>query len=114
MNGDVPGAQCHQDSYDDIRGELLRWAQRETTYSIRGHEYARIPFGHDLASDGSQPAACHDCGAMLGDLHVPTCCWEQCPRCAGQAISCDCWADSSAIRHPTDQHVFTEKQRSVM
>lgn len=93
MKGDAPCTHHDKDPYDDVRGELLRWAQREVTYSIRAREYERIPFGHDLASHESQPAACHDCGAMAGDLHVPTCLWEQCPRCGGRAISCDCWAD---------------------
>jgi hypothetical protein len=91
MSDDAPRAPRDRDHYDDVRGELLRWAQRECTYVIGRGEYDRIPFDHDLTSDTSQPPACLDCGAMAGELHVPTCCWEQCPCCRGQAISCDCW-----------------------
>jgi hypothetical protein len=93
MKSEPPRAQHDKDPSDDVRSELLRWAQRETTYSIRGYEYERIPFGHELASHLAQTASCHDCGAMAGELHVPTCCWEECPRCGGHAASCQCWAD---------------------
>ncbi len=93
MRHDAPSAHHDRNRCDDFRAELLQWAQRESTYSIRGHEYERIPFHQDRGSHTSQPAVCHDCGAMPGELHVPTCCWERCPRCGGQAISCDCWAD---------------------
>lgn len=40
---------------------------------------------------------CHDCGVAPGKLHHPGCDVEECPRCHGQAISCDCPADEEKI-----------------
>jgi hypothetical protein len=90
MKDEVPPADHEQDAYDDAWAEALRWAQREPTYTICDREYERIPFGDDHISNASPHSLCRDCGAAVGELHVPTCCWEQCPRCGGQAISCDC------------------------
>ena len=33
---------------------------------------------------------CHDCGAAWGQLHVPYCDMEICPRCNTQLIMCEC------------------------
>ena len=101
------------DPFDDVRGELLRWAQREYTYSIGSREYERVRYGDEATSDASPPSACRDCGAMPGELHVPTCCWEQCPRCGGQAVSCECW--NNALLDPTSltSPTVARKQRSA-
>ena len=45
-----------------------------------GKEYDRIPAEHK----------CHDCNVGSGELHHPGCDDEKCPKCRGQAISCDC------------------------
>ena len=41
------------------------------------------------------PPRCHDCDALPGHYHHPGCDWEECPRCHGQLIGCDC--DPEAI-----------------
>lgn len=33
---------------------------------------------------------CGDCGAPWGELHREKCDEDQCPKCGGQFISCDC------------------------
>lgn len=33
---------------------------------------------------------CPDCAVALGEMHIPGCDLETCPRCGRQAISCDC------------------------
>ena len=72
---------------------VLAEAQDQRTYSIGGEVLERIPFGLDWSSDDSPRASCRDCAAARGQLHVPVCCCEQCPRCGGQAIGCDCEHD---------------------
>ena len=37
--------------------------------------------------------ACYDCGVDPGGYHHPGCDMEECPRCGGQLISCDCWPE---------------------
>ena len=69
---------------------VIAEAQNDRNYSIAGELFKRIPFGEDYAGNGSAVASCSDCAAGRGELHVPFCCWEQCPRCGGQAIGCDC------------------------
>jgi hypothetical protein len=41
---------------------------------------------------GHQPPVedCPDCRVPVGGYHHPGCDMEECPRCGGQAITCDC------------------------
>jgi hypothetical protein len=70
-------------------------AQKETTTDIVGQSYSRIAYGAD-SHDGAE--RCSDCAVDRGQLHVPTCCVERCPKCKGQAISCEC-GDEAAVLH---------------
>ena len=74
-------------------GRVLAEAQQDRTYSIGGAVLERIPFGEDYAGQETAAPSCRDCAAARGQLHVPIRCLEQCPRCGGQAIGCDCVHD---------------------
>jgi hypothetical protein len=71
-------------------GAILRAAQEHRVYRIRRKVFERIPFGQDYAGKESDAESCRDCAAARGQLHVPVCCLEQCPRCGGQVLGCDC------------------------
>jgi hypothetical protein len=67
-------------------------AQEERTYEIAGQSYFRIPWGEEdvEAAIIAQQHPCHDCTVPAGQLHVPGCDQERCPRCTQQAIACLC------------------------
>lgn len=69
-------------------------AQSLIVYVIEGEEYRRIPYGAESSwldvDPGYADIPCHDCAVVKGQLHVPGCDMEQCPRCGGQMLSCEC------------------------
>ena len=71
-------------------GKKLQAAQKQRVYKIGRKLFERIPFGSDEAGKATDSQSCRDCAAARGQLHVPRCCVEDCPRCGGQRISCDC------------------------
>jgi hypothetical protein len=76
--------------------ERIVEAQTIPTISIGGAEYARVRYGEEPDDWGADRQPCHDCAAIKGQFHVPSCDVERCPRCGGQAITCDCPYDDNS------------------
>jgi hypothetical protein len=76
--------------------EKIREAQLRTAYVIDGLPVERVRYGSETHDWGVGPRRqCHDCGVINGEFHVPSCDVEECPRCHGQVLSCDCPYDAS-------------------
>jgi hypothetical protein len=62
-----------------------------TQFIINSQEFDRCAYG--AHADDLDFPTCDDCGVRRGKLHQLGCDLEPCPRCDGQAISCDCFYD---------------------
>lgn len=63
----------------------VRDEQKRTHVHSMGIPFARIPYGSEVSHPRPN---CRDCGVMVGQFHVWTCCVERCPVCDGQAMWC--------------------------
>lgn len=69
-------------------------------YIIDGKRFAALPYLNFYLSGGDR---CHDCNCADGEFHHTGCDMEECPRCTGQFISCEC--EISEV-----MYVFKEKR----
>ena len=76
--------------------EKIFAAQQSPAYALRGQDVGRVRHGDEHDDWGADQHACHDCGEIKGEFHVPGYDGEECPICRGQVISCDCPFDKSA------------------
>ncbi len=70
--------------------EKIEEAQTISFYDIDGRNYKRIRYGDELHGTRAQTQPCRDCCVLKGELHVPRCDYEQCPKCGEQVIGCEC------------------------
>jgi len=56
-----------------------------------GESLDPLKYGEDWVEEvGDLSERCHDCNCNKGNYHHRGCDMERCPRCQGQALSCDC------------------------
>ncbi|MCC9602315.1 hypothetical protein LOC67_17305 [Stieleria sp. JC731] len=63
-------------------------AQSIETIELEGEVFKRIRFGSERDMPIETMEHCGDCGVLKGQLHVPECDIEQCPKCFEHLMSC--------------------------
>lgn len=81
---------CYNIAMAPERPAEIERAQGRTHYPIDGEFFARIRYGDESFDWRADTRPCHDCGVIKGQLHVPCCDVEECPKWHTQALSCDC------------------------
>jgi hypothetical protein len=75
--------------------QMLEQSQKLVVYAVQGTNYPRVPYGSETFRTPTEAPSkpCRHCRTIFGKLHEPRCDYEQCPRCRGQCMSCDCEFD---------------------
>ena len=71
----------------------FRYANGRTRSQVKFGDEVRAQFYQDTAGGNQKKVSsirCHDCNCALGEIHHTGCDVEECPRCHGQLIMCDC------------------------
>jgi hypothetical protein len=81
------------DEWREKWNRKIKASQLIPSYGIGGESFTRVKYGEESSDWGADGHACGDCAVEKGQFHVPNCDVEECPKCGGQAISCDCETD---------------------
>lgn len=94
----------------------IQEAQLLTTCRPNGMEMERVRYGAEEEDWGAIDRACHDCGVIKGEFHVPGCDVERCPSCGGQIFACECdWpADGDEQPFAKPSKPFSDKQLRIV
>ena len=72
--------------------EMLEASQRETHYIDEDGQHGRIPYGSEtfITIENTRAIPCRHCDTIHGKLHEPGCDYEECPKCNGGIMNCEC------------------------
>lgn len=85
------GIEFSKKELEKFKKEIKTNSEYNYYYDENDNVFPRIKFGSE--EDGafsSNDKYCPDCIAKLGEYHMDLCDIEQCPKCGGQLLSCDC------------------------
>lgn len=97
------GREVSKNNLDEIKKEISVWGKQDYFYSAFGEKVPRIKYGDErllgegYAWDCLEYEYCDDCGAAIGEYHMPRCDLEVCPICKGQLLSCECQYDKKLL-----------------
>lgn len=95
----------NKEAWQQWQNQRIALSQRVKVYTFEGKDYQRIPCGEDYRIHpltlkrlpytfmNPDQMECSDCGVARGQLHIPGCDIETCPKCEWQALSCGCDAE---------------------
>lgn len=87
---DRPDPKTQPEAWAEYWRGRIDEAQQQQTIDLKGTKYTRVRCGDE---DDHALTLCPDCGVTKDQYHVQRCDQEQCPRCDGQQLSCDCVDD---------------------
>lgn len=93
------GVEVKKSELEEIKEEVKKWGGHSYFTTTTGKRVTRIAYGDEYKHCQDESGElyelyrgkyCDDCGARLGEYHLPDCDLEVCPICKRQKISCNC------------------------